>query len=290
MKLLEVYNKEIFLPEFWDKFQAEMVLDEAPNSGLVNLLGMANELIFKKFKINPSDKKYFIAGSGILYAYQELRDAFNLSGNIGDLDIIIPDKELWVNAGLEKEWNNGVYRPNGNDSIEVFNVWDPRKVKDAYGNLNVRSTDEIMTKLVKINGYYFMGLQDVIDYKVALNRDKEREIVNLAYQYSNGKISKKVFLRTIAKTIGMDKTKELFRNVKEDFGGKAHEANETILNQGQIKHFRQVFAQNPNAHKKAIEILNSIEKNGGKASHRQMVVLMNHKKGITGPQGYHPKN
>ena len=89
-------------------------------------------------------------------------------------------------------------------------------------------------------------------------------------------------------------------SMKTDLGSKFKhkEVTETeqfelaprTLSSGQIKHYRQIFKLNPNLNKKAIQVLNLIEKNGGKASERQMTVLTNAKKGISGPKGYHYKN
>ena len=64
-------------------------------------------MIFKKFRILPNNKSYFIAGSARLYLYPKLRDAFGLTGTIGDLDLVIPNEQLWVNAGLQEELKNG---------------------------------------------------------------------------------------------------------------------------------------------------------------------------------------
>lgn len=293
LKLTEIYNNEILIPEFWDKFQSELIIDEEAVVGITNLIQSANDLVFKKFNITPNDRQYFIAGSAILYIYPQLKDVFQITKPLGDLDIVIPNKQLWLNAGLQNELNAGVYEPN--KDIEVFDIWKPSKAIEGAGkeviDSKTRPTNQILSEAVQINGYYFMPLQDVIAYKVALSRPKEKEFVDLIYKLEKNEITKQKFLHDLINGIGKDNTRILLNKIKEDVNPNiGHEANETILNQGQIKHFRQVFAQNPNAHKKAIETLNSIEKNGGKASHRQMVVLMNHKRGITSPKGYHPKN
>jgi GNAT superfamily N-acetyltransferase len=77
---------------------------------------------------------------------------------------------------------------------------------------------------------------------------------------------------------------------KEISDSQQFELAPKVLNAGQIKHYGQVFKLNPKLNKKAIQILNSIEKNGGKASERQMVVLKNAKIGKGGTEGYHSKN
>lgn len=214
MRLSEVYNRFI-IGGFWDNLENELLLDEDV-SGLTDLISDANELIFKKFKIQPSERKYSIVGSARLHLYPTLREAFGLSNTIGDLDLVIPDRKLWVAAGLESEYNNGgIYRPEGNDQIEVFTEWAPQKAGEQYADVNVRPTAEIIKSSTMINGYYFMSFQDIIDYKISMDRDKEQEIVNLirAYQES-GSNNKKNFLRKMAKIIGITKTKEFLGNIK----------------------------------------------------------------------------
>lgn len=213
MKLSEAYN-EVIVTEFWRNLEEELVIDEGA-SGLEDLIGKANELIFQKFGINPSERKYCIVGSARLYLYPALRDAFGLSGTIGDLDIVIPDKQDWINAGLEDEWNEGgIYRPTNDGSIEAFNIWAPNRAGGEYADVNVRSTEEVIKSATLINGYYFMSLYDIVDYKTAMSRDKEQDIVSLIKKYQeSGSNNRKGFLRTMAKVIGIDKTKEFLGKV-----------------------------------------------------------------------------
>jgi hypothetical protein len=212
MRLTEIYLKEVFLREFWNEFEKDYQLDESASSGLSSLLQEANKIIFEKFNIKPSEKKYFIAGSARLYLYPELREAFNLSGEIGDLDIVIPDQNLWIKAGLEKELKaGGIYRPTSNGSIEAFTVWDPSKAGGAYADVKVRPTNEILQNATNVNGYFFMSLMDVMDYKTSLNRDKEKEVVDLIGKYRKGSFKdKREFLGQMLNAIGKDKYKELF--------------------------------------------------------------------------------
>ena len=212
MRLTEIYLKEISLKELFTELEKEFQLDENIDPGLSDLLQEADELVFKKFNINPSEKKYFIAGSARLYLYSELREAFNLPGNIGDLDLVIPDKKLWVDAGLTKELEaGGIYRPTADGSVEAFTVWDPSKAGGEYADVKVRSTNEILQGATLVNGYYFMSFLDVVDYKTSLNRDKEKEVVDLILKYKKGSFKdKREFLRQILNTIGEDKYKELF--------------------------------------------------------------------------------
>jgi hypothetical protein len=209
MRLSEIYVREIVLREFWNNVEEELSLTEADN-GLNEYLDKANSVIFDKFKINPSVRNYFIAGSARLYLYPALREAFELTSTIGDLDIVIPNKQLWINAGLEKEWNeNGIYRPTSDGTIEAFNVWDPRKAGSAYADVKVRTSNEILRDSTLINGYYYMSLNDIADYKTNLSREKEQDVVALITQYSkSGSSDRTGFLRQIVKLIGLDKAKQ----------------------------------------------------------------------------------
>jgi len=216
MRLSEIYLKEIYLKEFWTQV-SEDLLSEVDSSALNSLLTNANDIIFKKFNINPKDKVYFIAGSARLYLYPKLRDAFGLSGIIGDLDIVIPNEELWVKAGLTNELKNGgIYRPTKDGSIEAFTIWAPQKAGGQYANVKVRSTDEILNDADLINGYYYMNMSDVAEYKTKLGREKEQEIVNLINQYQNSNIENKTnFLRKIVNILGINSAKEFLSAVKK---------------------------------------------------------------------------
>lgn len=209
MKLFEIYTNEILIPEFWGQLEEDLELNES-ESGLKELLLRANDIVFAKFKIHPKERKYFIAGSARLYLYPELREAFNLTGSIGDLDIIIPNKEDWIKAGFENEWNEGgIYRPTNDGSIEVFNMWNPAKAGVKYADIKVRPSDQILSEATSIGGYYFMPLKDIMDYKLAMGRDKEQEIVNLINQYrKSGKKDKTLFLRKMINIIGLNNTKK----------------------------------------------------------------------------------
>lgn len=214
MRLSEIYIKEVVLKEFWKEIEENIVSGYDP--GLNRLLDAAQTIIFEKFKLDPKDKQYFIAGSARLFIFPKLKDAFGLTGNIGDLDIVIPNKELWINAGLENEWNaNGIYRPTSDGSIEAFNIWDPSKAGGSYADIKVRSTAEVLNDCSFINGYWFMSLMDVMDYKTSLNRDKERQVVELIdkYRVSNN-VDKQTFLRRIVKLIGLEDAKRFIDAMK----------------------------------------------------------------------------
>jgi hypothetical protein len=181
MNLLEIY-KEVLLKNFFNQIQEELPLNEALDPKLQSLLNEAKELVFDKFGIDPKDKVYFIAGSAALYLYPQLRDALNLKGSIGDLDIVIPDRKYWEKAGLGDQT---IYRPKNNNTIEAFDVWDPAKAGGEYVDTKVRETNQILNDAFSAGGYWFMSLKDVLDYKSKLSREKEQEILNLLTQYKN---------------------------------------------------------------------------------------------------------
>ena len=209
MRLSEIYVREVLLKEFWKGVQEDLVV-ESSDSGLKELIGRANEIIFAKFKIKPTEQVYSIVGSARLYLYPTLREAFNLTGGIGDLDMVIPNKELWIQAGLEENWNKGgIYRPTDDGSIEAFNLWDPAKAGGAYADVSVRSTPQIVADSTLINGYYFMSLEDIMDYKTKLGRDKEQDVVSLITQYQKSNLdNKKALIKRMISIIGVNNTKQ----------------------------------------------------------------------------------
>ena len=159
----------------------------------------------------------------LLKVLNELDPNFPLT--ISDLDVIIPGEEDWdtlyknytnpeseflkkvgkkigeeniptVIQRFKKQWEQyggKIYRPGGTKDglklskhdIEVFDVWDPTKVKGAV-DFDVRSTEEILRDSVKVGGHYYMGIYDVFDYKSKLNREKEREILKKLRKFLDG--------------------------------------------------------------------------------------------------------
>lgn len=136
---------------------------------------------------------------------------------LGDLDVIVPGEEEWKNlynnyTNVESEflkklsqkvnkspeeikniflknkdyYDNRIYRPgNGkggmnfiNLDIEAFDIWAPNRLP-GYENVKVRSTEETLKNAVKVGGYYYMSVRDVVDYKWQLGREKEEEILKL---------------------------------------------------------------------------------------------------------------
>lgn len=208
------YIREEILPnilELLDK-QFKGSINESIDPALSKLLDTADKRVFEKFGIDPLEKKYFIAGSARLHLDTKLKDVFGINEPLGDLDIIIPDRNLWVNAGLEEEYDtNGIYNVPGT-VIEVFAEWkpqvaDPKKFKDQ----NVRSTQEILKSANLNQGYYYMALKDIVDYKTILSREKEKQIVTAIKAFLDGSGGDKVnILRKIIGILGINNAKSFF--------------------------------------------------------------------------------
>ena len=190
MNLTEIYIN-VFFENFFKELQEEYPLNEEANPALQELLKKADELVFKKFGINPSDKVYFIAGSAALYLFPILRDKLDLRSTVGDLDIVIPDPKYWKQAGLEGQT---VYRPEEDKRIEAFTGWEPSKAGGDYANVSVRSTSAILNDAFQSQGYWFMSLIDIFDYKMKLGRPKEKDILDKIKAYQEGTIADKIGL------------------------------------------------------------------------------------------------
>jgi hypothetical protein len=203
MKLTEIYLREILLKEVFSNLKEILQIDESAKNKLQSLLDDADELLFKPFGITKNDhKKYIITGSAQLHLYPLLKRALGLD-QPGDLDLVIPGKAEWdhLKKYLEKEeifdgeieelYKKGIYRPN--DDIEAFRIWNPPGAKSV-------STSEIMRKSEKIDGYNYMSFEDIINYKMDLNRDKEQEIVDLVNAYKEAK-SKEEQLKIVKKIL-----------------------------------------------------------------------------------------
>lgn len=222
MKLFEIYEEAINENNVWNRLSELLSqnnpIDEQLTTKLKELLEIAKELVFNKFEINPKIRAYFIAGSARLYIYPDLiaelhnNDPQNFPIDIGDLDIVIPNQlikqnneeiTLWEKAGVSNP--RGVYKPMGNDTIEVFDAWKPQ-IACTGCDFSV-SEREIMGRLEYYYGYHFMNLRDVLDYKEILNRDKEIEVANLIKKIeaeSGGKITREnrqKFLKDVADII-----------------------------------------------------------------------------------------
>jgi len=203
MRLTEIYLREILLKEVFSDLKEILQIDESEKNKLQSLLKQADKLLFEPFGITKDDhKKYVITGSAQLHLYPLLKRALGLD-QPGDLDLVIPGKAEWdhLKKYLEKEedfegeveelYKKRIYRPN--DDIEAFQEWNPPGAKAA-------STSEIMRKSEVIDGYNYMNFEDIINYKMDLNRDKEQEIVDLVKAYKKAK-SKDEQLKIVKKIL-----------------------------------------------------------------------------------------
>ncbi len=188
MKLKRALN-EVLLQRFCEDLEATATA--TVTGRLANLLTEAQDLIFKPFDIKPTDQKYFIAGSARLYLYPELQELLKLKP-LGDLDFVVPGKEEWtkLSAFLAKNPNPkikpsdvqaGRYIPH--EFIEAFDEWLPKFDEEAVKDFSVRTTTDILRNAKQVGGYYFMSLYDIMDYKLNLNRDKEKQMTDLLIRY-----------------------------------------------------------------------------------------------------------
>jgi len=187
MNLTEIYDR-LKINEFWKQLEVSYMSSEVNiPPKLSGLLKDSNKLVFENFGITPSNKVYFIAGSARLHLEPKLKRTFTLKGDIGDLDMVIPDRSIWEKA-LESgtlpedeviydEEKGYIYRPKANKVIEVFSVWNPAYGDEEYADTTVRTSKEIVDDAVKKGGYYFMSIGDVIDYKLKMNREKREKLL-----------------------------------------------------------------------------------------------------------------
>lgn len=168
----------------------------SPAPKLKALLAQTDEYVFQPFGIKPNERQYFIAGSARLYLYPELVKALNLK-DIGDLDMIVPNNQHWkeLEEYVKKYPNDYVspeeielrrYTPTKDELLEVFDKWLPKYDEEATGNFEVRDTNTILKDARNLGGYYYMSFYDIIDYKFALKREKEKPIIDLLMKYREG--------------------------------------------------------------------------------------------------------
>jgi hypothetical protein len=226
MKLTEVYDR-MKIDEFWKQVEVSYMSSEVSMPPrLKGLLDDSDKLVFEKFGLQPSDKVYFIAGSARLHLDPKLKRTFTLKGDIGDLDMVIPDKRIWekaIEAGtlpkedvIYDESKGYAYRPKANKVIEVFSVWNPAYGGDEYADTTVRTSKEIVSDAVEKGGYYFMSIGDVIDYKLKMNREKERAVVDLIDRYRQAPDTKENmshFFRKLVDIIGEKETNTLRKTI-----------------------------------------------------------------------------
>lgn len=206
MRLRELYTDTI-MQRLCQSIKEDFAITEI-SGRLEKLLSQADDLVFNKFGIDPKDHVYFIAGSARLYLYPDVINAFKIPGEIGDLDIVIPDKQLWIDAGLADEYAAGVYEPV-KDTIVVYTIWDPRKAGEQYADVKVASDEDILKRTDLVQGYWFMDFVDIFDYKTKLSRDKETEFLKLMRRYfdSDAQLRAGILLK-IVRLIGIENARE----------------------------------------------------------------------------------
>jgi hypothetical protein len=221
MNLTKLYIREIYLKQFCEEIENNLQLSEDnSNADLQSLLEKANDIIFPRFGISPSDRyKYFIAGSARLHLYPELSSILN--DKIGDLDIVVPGEEEWKHLENylidndipynKEDLKKGIYRPEEDDRIEAFKKWDPSKTDPSkFKDTDFSSTETILktSNRKPVNGYYFMTLYDIVDYKMKLNRKKEEAVTELLIQYigANGEEEKQTIKQKILNLFAGDVT------------------------------------------------------------------------------------
>lgn len=197
--------KEELKKRFWLDVENSLLKEQSMPPKLSRLLQAAQSSVFgdtSKLKLDPKDKSYFIAGSARLYLYPTLKQILDLPGLI-DLDVIVPNKEIWNNAGIKPK-----YKPA--KDIEVFDVWDPSKADAPNAkDTTVRPTNVILGESNEIFGYYFMPIYDIVDYKLSLNRQKEQAITVYLAKYIKASDEDKKQLRDeIVKAFGVVGSKE----------------------------------------------------------------------------------
>jgi hypothetical protein len=134
---------------------------------------------------------------------------------IGDIDIVIPDKKYWKNAGKEDLYNKGWEFEVDGKELSVFSSWDPRLGADQALDYNVASTSDILSRADLINGHWFMDFADIIDYKMRLGREKEEQFVQLFMRYKNSSPQERsVILRRIIKVIGRKEAEQFLDMTK----------------------------------------------------------------------------
>jgi hypothetical protein len=188
---------EVLLKKFCESLEEELNESETPSSGLTTLLNEAKIKVFDKYKIDPKTQTYFLAGSARIHLYPKLQEVMNV-GPIGDLDIVIPtlpaitQKLVTTPTDTDTKTNDSSkpiepvepgIKIAVTDKIEIFDKWDPAKAKpEGAKDFSVRSTSDILKDAKFVEGYWYMSLFDVMDYKLNLNRDKEK---NLTIELSN---------------------------------------------------------------------------------------------------------
>ena len=212
IKLKSLYIESLH-EQLWQSVKHDLLTEVS--SKLQTLLDLADEHVFGPMGIDPEDKVYFIAGSARIFLYPELIQSVNIDQDIGDIDIVVPGRKYWKNAGKEDLYNKGwEFKVDGKE-LSVFSSWDPRLGADQAMDYQVADTNDILKRADKLEGHWFMDFADIIDYKMRLGRKKEEQFVKLFMQYKNSSPQERaVILRRIINTIGFENAKQFLDMTK----------------------------------------------------------------------------
>ena len=76
--------------------------------------------------------------------------------------------------------------------------------------MSVRESNVILSDSRFKQGYYFMPIRDVVEYKFKLNRDKEQDVVKLVNQYrQSSPQEKRVIVKKIISLFGIEEARKL---------------------------------------------------------------------------------
>jgi len=212
IKLKSLYIESLH-EQLWQSVKRDLLTEVS--SKLQTLLDLADEHVFGPMGIDPKDQVYFIAGSARIFLYPDLLSAVSINRQIGDIDIVVPDRKYWKNAGKEDLYNKGwEFKVDGKE-LSVFSSWDPRLGADQAMDYQVADTNDILKRADKLEGHWFMDFADIIDYKMRLGREKEEQFVKLFMRYKNSSPQKRaVILRHIINTIGFENAKQFLDMTK----------------------------------------------------------------------------
>lgn len=200
IKLKSLYIESLH-ERLWQSAEPNLLIEVS--SKLQTLLDLADKHVFEPMGIDPNDQAYFIAGSARIFLYPELIKAVNIDRDIGDIDIVVPDRKYWKNAGKEDLYSKGWEFEVDGKELSVFSSWDPRKGADQAADYQVADTRDILNRADQLEGHWFMDFADIIDYKMRLGREKEEQFVKLFMRYKNSSPQERaVILRRIIRLIG----------------------------------------------------------------------------------------
>lgn len=122
------------------------------------------ELLKEFAKLNIPDGQYAIYGSGPL-AIREIRDA-------RDLDVAVKDRFYADMVNMHPEKEKGKIELSGG-KIEIYPAW----------NSLMDNAEEAIDRAELIRGFRFVKLEDIIEWKQKMGRDKDKRDIELIKKY-----------------------------------------------------------------------------------------------------------